>query len=982
MKDICGKGECTGCAACYNICPRGAITMDYNEAQELVPIIDESKCINCKMCEKICPNNSEINYNKPIDVYAAWNRNQEEQNSSTSGGIAAYFYQQIIKENGVGVGCDFNKDMELIHSISENFEDCKKFKQSKYVQSYIGLIYQKIESLLNDGKKVLFIGTPCQVQGLKSYLRHEYENLILVDIICHGVPSNKFLKDHIKMIEKKKKEIINRVTFRDKQKYVLKLYNEEQIIYRKSILRDEFLMGFLNNVLERESCFQCKYARTDRVSDITIGDFWGIGKTVPFNKPDNTKVSLILVNTKKGDNFIQNAKEGLHLEKRELEEAVQGNRMLRQPPKKHKNYYEFRELYSKYGYKKAIRKCLKKEIREGRIKDLKQKIKRNIKIGSVAKIYHLCYIFVTFIDKKFHKIYDFVVKSYIKELFLMQTTKWKIVAFITILLCFFLFSTTVFATEDTDVTSYFKDENLKNAILEIIRDVEENESKNNITISDIDTITSDELPSGKQLNLAGKDITDLSGLELFADKGLEWIYLDWNNISDMSVLSSFTTLTKISASGNQVSDISFLQNLQNIQNVNFSNNNISNINVLSNLTNIKYLYLDNNQIQDITAIGNLSNLVELSIAGNQITNIDLLTKLTAIENIDASRNSITSIANFNNNTTIEKLNLNYNQLQSLNGIEKLINLEVLSASNNKIEDISALGNLSKLYNLNLNKNEINSIGVLENNNIIEYLYLDANHIINTDPLENMTNLKKVTIYNQTYTVEVTQDYNSEQLKVNLTSIFRNLMNPNSKIYNSEVYYEMQPADITYWITEDLTYFLVNISDLEKQDLSFTMKDDNNTYITLYLQYRVQEDDNTENVTDPGEADGEENLSDVYTVENGYVKEVQVNTTLEKFLNNLNQTSGARVTHNNVALTNNDIIGTGDVLTVGGKTYIIIVKADSSGDGLANIMDLMRVKRHILGTRTLSTVEQLASDLNSDGDINIMDVMKLINIIIN
>ena len=564
----------------------------------------------------------------------------------------------------------------------------------------------------------------------------------------------------------------------------------------------------------------------------------------------------------------------------------------------------------------------------------------------------------------------------------MQTTKWKIVAFITILLCFFLFSTTVFATEYTDVTSYFKDENLKNAILEIIRDVEENESKNNITISDIDTITSDKLPSGKQLNLAGKNITDLSGLELFADKGIKWIYLDWNNISDMSVLSSFTTLTKISASGNQVSDISFLQNLQNLQNINFSNNNISNINVLSNLTNTKYLYIDNNQIQDITAIGNLNNLVELSIAGNQITNIDLLTNLATIENIDASRNNIASIANFNSNTTIEKINLNYNQLQSLDGINQITNLEILSASNNIIEDISAIGTLSKLYNLNLNKNEINSIGVLENNNIIEYLYLDANHIINTDPLENMTNLKKVTIYNQTYTVEVTQDYNSEQLKVNLTSIFRSLMDSNSKIYNSEVYYEMQPNDITYWITEDLTYFLVNISDLQKEDMTFTMKDDNNTYITLYLQYRVQEDDNTENVIDPGEADGEENLSDVYTVENGYVKEVQVNTTLEEFLQNLNQISGARVTHNNVALTNNDIIGTGDVLTVEGKTYIIIVKADSSGDGLANIMDLMRVKRHILGTRTLSTVEQLASDLNSDGDINIMDVMRLIKIIIN
>lgn len=568
----------------------------------------------------------------------------------------------------------------------------------------------------------------------------------------------------------------------------------------------------------------------------------------------------------------------------------------------------------------------------------------------------------------------------------MQTTKWKIVAFITILLCFLLFSTTVFAAEDTDVTSSFKDENLKNAILEIIRNIEDDESKNNITISDIDKITSDDLPSGKQLNLAGKDITDLSGLELFADKGIEWIYLDWNNISDMSVLSSFTTLTKISASGNQVSDISFLQNLQNLQNINFSNNNISNINVLSNLTNIKYLYLDNNQIQDITAIGNLRNLVELSIAGNQITNIDLLTRLAAIENIDVSRNNIASIANFNTNTSIEKINLNYNQLQSLSGIDKITNLEVLSASNNKIEDFSSIGNLSELYNLDLNKNEINSIGILENNSVIEYLYLDANHIINTDPIESMSNLKKVTIYNQTYIVQITQNFNSEQLKVNLTSIFRSLTNSNSKIYNSEVYYEMQPNDITYWITENLTYFLVNISDLQKQDLIFTMKDDNNIYISLYLQYRVEEDDsaeeNIENETDTDIEEEEEISSDVYKVENGYLKDVEVGTRLETFLNNLNKPSGAKVTHNNITLTNNDIIGTGDILTVGGRTYIIIVKADLTGDGQVNIMDLMRVKRHILGTRPLSNIEQLAADLNTDDNINIMDVMRMKKIIIS
>lgn len=564
----------------------------------------------------------------------------------------------------------------------------------------------------------------------------------------------------------------------------------------------------------------------------------------------------------------------------------------------------------------------------------------------------------------------------------MQTTKWKIVAFITILLCILLFSGTVFAEED--VTSSFKDENLKNAILEIIRDVEGDESKNNITMSDIDKITSDDLPSGKQLNLAGKDITDLSGLELFADKGIEWIYLDWNNISDMSVLGSFSTLTKISASGNQVSDISFLNTLNNLQNVNFSNNNISNINVISNLTNIKYLYLDNNQIQNISALSNLNNLREISIAGNQITDAGLFTKLGSIENIDISRNNISTIANFSNNTTIEKINLNYNQLVSLQGIENISNLEILSASNNRITDISYLANLSKLYNLNLNKNEITDISVFTNNNVIEYLYLDANHILDTNPLENLSNISRLTIYNQTYTQIITQKFDEEQLKVTLTPIFSSLINPNSKIYNSEVYYEMEPSNVTCGITDDLSYFVIKLSDLQNQDLIFTMKDDNNTYITLYLQYRVEEDtgNEEENIEDNTDTEPEESISDVYKVDDGYIKNVQIKTTLDVFMKNLKVTDDVKVTRDNKELTSNDFVGTGDVLTVNGRTYIIIVTADSSGDGKASIIDLMRVKKHIIGSRTLSTIEQLASDLNLDGKINITDVMKLIKIIIN
>ena len=564
----------------------------------------------------------------------------------------------------------------------------------------------------------------------------------------------------------------------------------------------------------------------------------------------------------------------------------------------------------------------------------------------------------------------------------MQTTKWKIVAFITILLCILLSSGVVFAEED--VTSSFKDENLKNAILEIIRDVENNESKNNITMSDIDKITSDDLPSGKQLNLAGKDITDLSGLELFADKGIEWIYLDWNNISDMSVLGSFSTLTKISASGNQVSDISFLNTLNNLQNINFSNNNISNIDAISNLTNIKYLYLDNNQIQNISALSNLNSLREISIAGNQITDAGIITKLASIENMDISRNNISTIANFSNNTAIEKINLNYNQLVSLQGIENITNLEILSASNNSIIDISFLANLSKLYNLNLNKNEITDISVFTNNSVIEYLYLDANHILDTNPLENLSNISKLTIYNQTYTQQITQEIDSEDIKVTLTPIFSSLINPNSKIYNSEVYYEMGPSNVTCGITDDLSYFVIKLSDLQNQDLIFTMKDDNNTYITLYLQYRVEEDtgNEEENIEDNTDTEPEESISDVYKVDDGYIKNVQIKTTLDVFMKNLKVTDDVKVTRANKELTSNDFVGTGDVLTVNGRTYIIIVTADSSGDGKASIIDLMRVKKHIIGSRTLSTIEQLASDLNLDGKINITDVMKLIKIIIN
>lgn len=596
----------------------------------------------------------------------------------------------------------------------------------------------------------------------------------------------------------------------------------------------------------------------------------------------------------------------------------------------------------------------------------------------------------------------------------MQKTIKRILLLI-ILFCTFIFINYAYAETDEDVTSKFTDENLKNAIIEIIRKVENNSEKSNILMSDINTITADSLTSGKQLNLAGKNISSLNGLELFANKNIEWIYLDWNNIEDMSILANFTSLTKISASGNNVSNISFLAKLENLQNLNLSNNKIKDISVLENLTKLRYLYLDNNQIESIDVLQELTKLREASISGNKIKNADVLTKLLLIENIDVSRNNIDSIKGFSTNNGVKKINLNYNNLFSLEGIEKLTGIEILSASNNNITDVNAIKNLTKLYNLNLNKNEIQDISVLNNNEVIKYLYLDSNHIVDSSPIETLTKISKFTVYNQTYNLNLSGSFESDELQINLTSIFKNLQNKDSKLYNENIKFQMEPS-ITYEIATDMSFFIVKVNDLEKQDLTFTMKDDEYSYITLFIHYdkpvkpdnsanvvkneatsnvvknntvsnKIQNNttngngsnSSNSNIVDDSNSDKSDELSNVYKIQDGYVKNVETGTNVGKFVGDLN-TGQVRITRKNSALATTETVATGDILNANNKNYIIIVKADPSGDGKTNIMDLMKVKRHVVGSNNLSTIESLAADLNGDGKINIMDIMNFVKII--
>lgn len=411
--------------------------------------------------------------------------------------------------------------------------------------------------------------------------------------------------------------------------------------------------------------------------------------------------------------------------------------------------------------------------------------------------------------------------------------KYEYIIILTIVIIMMLFFPSKKVQANQDITNQFKDENLKNAILEIVKTVTNDNSKTTITLEDIDLITSDDLPSGKQLHLANKNITDLSGLELFKDKGIEWIYLDWNNISDISALKEFNTLTKISASNNKISSLEPISFLINLQNINFSNNQISNINELKKLTNLKYCYLDNNTLSEIETVKYFSNLIELSISGNTIEDISIVSKLKNIVQIDASRNNILDIQNMSINSSIEKLNLDNNKLTNLKGIDKIANLKILSASNNKINDINEIKNLNNLYNLNLNKNAIFDITVLKNCANLEFLYLNMNNIINITPIEDLNNIKKLTIYNQTYSATLDKNYQSEEFELLLTSLFKNLKNPQSKIYSSNVKCN-NVNNIEYKITDDFGNLIIKSEDVKKESLIFRFEDENYTYITLEI----------------------------------------------------------------------------------------------------------------------------------------------------
>lgn len=362
---LCEPDKCYGCFACINTCPRNCITMTAGENGHIVPQIDNECCVDCGLCAKSCPALAVNKLNIPKYTYAAWNLDKEEQSKSSSGGMSALLAKQMIQEGGIVYGAAFDEQWNVNHVRCENEKDIQRICKSKYVHSWINNIYEQIQQDLKQQKQVMFVGTPCQVAGLKSFLRKDYVNLFLVDLVCHGVPSRELYCEEL--TEKARVEELQNVSFRGDYGYGygygLGFYYKNRL-ESFSIRQSYYMRGFMDGLFFRQSCYQCPFACKNRIGDITLGDFWGIGKSILFDNPDKNRVSMVLINTVKGEKWYQKIRQSIFSEERSLEEAVNGNPQLKHPITKPRIYNKFRNIYSKSGLRKAAEKVyLKMRIR-------------------------------------------------------------------------------------------------------------------------------------------------------------------------------------------------------------------------------------------------------------------------------------------------------------------------------------------------------------------------------------------------------------------------------------------------------------------------------------------------------------------------------------------------------------------------------------------------------------------------------------------
>ena len=343
MIHINRKQDCCGCRSCVQRCPRKCISFVIDDEGFAYPKVDMAHCVDCHLCEKVCPVINQSDSIEPVSVYAAFNKDEEVRLKSSSGGVFSALADCVLEKKGVVFGACFNEKWEVVHDYTEDKEGLEKFRGSKYVQSDIGETYKQAENFLKAGRLVLFSGTPCQIAGLRKFLRKDYVNLLAVDVICHGAPSpmvfEKYLQEEKQNVsvgngnnsvssrpvhyvsgndvqnEKVESLLIQHIDFRDKRTgwkkfsftldFAKALINGDKntVSFTSVFAQNPFMKGFLKNIYLRPSCYHCPSKHFTSGSDITLGDLWGADQIVP-EMDDDKGLSAVIINSNKGKSYF------------------------------------------------------------------------------------------------------------------------------------------------------------------------------------------------------------------------------------------------------------------------------------------------------------------------------------------------------------------------------------------------------------------------------------------------------------------------------------------------------------------------------------------------------------------------------------------------------------------------------------------------------------------------------------------------------
>lgn len=359
------KEKCYGCSACTTACPKSCISMVDKGEGFLYPELDRLKCIECNICEKVCPVLNQPKENDEYLTYAAYNVDDIVRKNSSSGGVFSAMATKILEENGIVYGAAFTENYQSVKHIRiDDISELPKLYTSKYMQSRTEGIYARVFNDVKNGRTVMFNGTPCQIGGLKSYLGKEYRNLIYVDFVCHGVPSEKIWRLYTDQLIKKYKHNIDSVNFRSKEfgwNPLLLLLGRHK--FKESQGENIYYQAFLTDLCLRKSCYQCQFKGKYGFSDISLADFWGINEIYP-EMNDGKGTSLVFVNSEKGITYFNDIKKNLVIR------AIDDERILEHNPSRMESaeYNKSRDAYmfqvNKDNFNKLTWKCIGKPFKE------------------------------------------------------------------------------------------------------------------------------------------------------------------------------------------------------------------------------------------------------------------------------------------------------------------------------------------------------------------------------------------------------------------------------------------------------------------------------------------------------------------------------------------------------------------------------------------------------------------------------------------